>query len=135
MKRLALIILALAAAACSQGCLEREMTITSQPPGALVYVSDVEVGRTPVTRPFTWYGDYDIILRMERYKTLSTHAQINPPPQEIPPLDLLCEIAPWTIRDRRYLDFKLEPTTAPADADLIRRAEAMRDKNLQPVKR
>ena len=28
------------------GCLERQMTITSQPEGALVYVSDVEVGRT-----------------------------------------------------------------------------------------
>jgi hypothetical protein len=128
-------VLALAAVAGLGGCLEREMTITSQPPGALVYVSDVEVGRTPVTFPFTWYGDYDIILRLDGYQTLKTHAQINPPPQEVPPLDLFCEIAPWTFRDRRYLDYKLEPYTAPGDEELIQRAQSLRQENLQPVKR
>jgi hypothetical protein len=128
-------ILVLMVTALSGGCLEREMTITSQPPGALVYVSDVEVGRTPVTFPFTWYGDYDIILRMAGYKTLTTHAQINPPPQEVPPLDFFCEIAPWTFRDRRYLDYSLEPYKAPGDEELIQRAESLRRENLQPVKR
>ncbi len=117
------------------GCLEREMTITSEPAGALVYVSDVEVGRTPVTLPFTWYGDYEIIVRMDGYETLKTHARIYPPPQETPPLDLLAEIAPWTFTDRRYLHFELEELVLPDDDTLIHRAEQMREENLRPVKR
>lgn len=117
------------------GCLEREMTITSQPPGALVYVSDVEVGRTPVTLPFTWYGDYDIILRLDGYETLQTHAYFHPPMQETPPLDLLAEIAPWTFTDRRYLHFDLHEAVLPDDDTLIHRAEQLREENLQPVKR
>jgi predicted ATPase len=76
-------------AAALAGCVERELTITSQPEGALVYVSDVEVGRTPVTIPFTWYQNYDVILRMDGYQTLKTHARLTPPWYEVPPLDLL----------------------------------------------
>jgi hypothetical protein len=116
------------------GCLERQMTITSQPAGALVYVSDVEVGRTPVTLPFTWYGDYDIILRLDGYETLKTHAKIYPPIYEVPPFDLLSELAPWTYRDRRYLDYTLHPLSLPADEKLIQQAENMRQENLRPVK-
>jgi len=117
------------------GCLEREMTITSKPSGALVCVSDVEVGRTPVTFPFTWYGDYDIILRLEGYETLKTHAGIYPPPQEVPPLDLLCEIGPWTFRDHRYLNFTLQEEVQPSDEQLIKRATEMREENLRPTDR
>jgi hypothetical protein len=117
------------------GCLEREMKITSEPSGALVFISDKEVGRTPVTVPFTWYGDYDIILRLEGHQALKTHAQINAPIQEYPPLDLLSELAPWTIRDTRYLHYQLKPLAAPTEAELIKRAEAMEKKNLEPVGR
>jgi hypothetical protein len=117
------------------GCLERQMTITSQPAGALVYVSDVEVGRTPVTVPFTWYGDYDIILRLDGYEALQTHAKLCPPIYEVPPLDLLSEIAPWTYRDNRYLHYTLRPAVLPQDDELIQRAENMRQENLRPVKR
>ncbi len=115
------------------GCLEREMTITSQPAGALVYVSDVEVGRTPVTIPFTWYGDYDVRLRLEGYETLATHAEIYPPIQEVPPFDLLCELAPWTIRDERFIHYELSRAVSPTDDELIERASRMREKNLQPA--
>jgi hypothetical protein len=34
------------AAVLLAGCVEREMLVTSEPAGAIVYVSDVEVGRT-----------------------------------------------------------------------------------------
>ena len=113
------------------------MTITSEPEGARVFVSDVEKGRTPLTIPFTWYGDYDIILRYEEkgYKTCKTHATIMPPVYEIPPFDLLSEIAPWRYRDHRYLHFTLAKETLPSDGELIKRAEVMRSRNLQPVRK
>jgi len=135
MKRCAGIVVAVVVAGALAGCLEREMTITSEPEGALVFLSDTEIGRTPVTKQFTWYGDYDIILRKEGYQTLKTHAKIDPPPQEIPPLDLFCEIAPWTIRDQRYLHFKLEKMVEPTDQQLIDRAEAIKRQNLEPMRK
>ena len=109
--------------------MERELTLTSQPEGALVYVSDVEVGRTPVTIPFTWYGDYDVIYRLEGYETLKTHAALNPPVYEIPPLDLLATVSPWTYRDHRYVNGQLSPMTMPSDDELIAQAKQMQTEN------
>jgi len=117
------------------GCIEQELYITSEPEGALVIVSDVEKGRTPVTIPFTWYGDYDIILRLDGYKTIKEHANIRQKWYEVPPLDLLSELAPWTYYDRRELSFKMEKLGEPADADLIKRAEEMQKKNLEPIEK
>ena len=47
------------------GCVQRMIKITSDPPGALVRLNDEEVGRTPVTVPFTFYGVYDVRLHRE----------------------------------------------------------------------
>ena len=42
------------------GCVERELTITTKPQGALVVLNDEEIGTSPVTVPFNWYGDYRV---------------------------------------------------------------------------
>lgn len=115
------------------GCVERTLTITSAPSGALVYVSAVEVGRTPVTMPFTWYGDYDVVLRLDGYETLKTHHEVKPPIYEVPPLDLLSELAPWTYHVERSAHFELTKSAEPADADLLKRAEELRARELEPV--
>ena len=90
------------------GCVERELSINTSPQGALVTISDVEVGRTPLTMPFLWYGDYEIIIRKDGYQTLNTHESIKPPIYEIPPLDLLSTIVPWTYRDQRRFHYDLK---------------------------
>ena len=117
--------MALAAAALG-GCVEREMKITTEPAGALVYVSDREVGRTPLSLPFTWYGDYDVLIRMNGYQTLRANADISPPWYEVPPLDLLSHMAPWTYRDQRYLHYKLEKQEQLTDEQWIKQAEEMK---------
>lgn len=126
-----------AAAALLGGCVEREMKITSEPSGALVYLSREPIGRTPVTKKFLWYGCYDIVLRYEEkgYKTLKTHRTLTPPIYEVPPLDLLSAIAPWTYHDRRHLHFKMEKLKPASDEALIKRAEEMQKRNLAPVDR
>jgi len=126
-------VLAAILACAVGGCVEREMTITSEPSGALVYISDVEVGRTPLTRTFTWYGDYDIILRQEGWQTLTTHAHLNAPLHQLPPFDLFTEIAPWTLHDRRYLHFPMAKLQPPSDEELVRRAEELARRNAEPV--
>jgi len=116
------------------GCVERQMTITTEPAGVHVTVSGVDVGRTPVTIPFTWYGDYEFILRQEGMKTRVADAKILPPAYEIPPIDLLSELAPWTYKDQRFVHFKLEPLTPSSESQLLKNADELRDKALEPVK-
>lgn len=116
------------------GCLERDLTITSEPTGALVVLNSVEVGRTPVTVPFQWYGDYDLQLRMENCQTLVTHAVVSPPIQEYPPFDLFLDISPMTITDHRYLHYKLQPLVLPTDEELKARAQALQQENMKSVK-
>jgi len=132
-RRITMVLLAAGLAGAACGCVERRFHITSEPAGAVVYISDVEVGRTPVTVPFTWYGEYEMILRLDGHKTLKPHPNIAPPVYEIPPLDLLSALAPWTYNDDRYLHYELEKLDLPEDSELIRRAEEMKQKNLEPV--
>lgn len=134
--------LLVAALLCVGGCLEREITVTSEPAGALVLLNGVEVGRTPVTTSFLWYGDYDVMLRLEDYQTIKTNAKICPRYYTVPPVDLFAELLPFTVRDSRYLHYALEPQAWPredraqkqAEAELIQRAEQFRERNLQPLK-
>ncbi len=119
----------LAAICTAGGCVEREWTITSEPTGALVYVSDKEVGRTPVTIDFTFYGEYEVVLRKEGYEMLRTSVQISPPPYEWIGADFFSEIAPWTYHDRRETLHVLRKYKPPTDAELQQRAQELREQN------
>src|SRR5690606_3614274 len=44
----------------SLGCVHRRMTIRSDPPGALVLLEGEEIGYTPVSVDFTYYGTREI---------------------------------------------------------------------------
>jgi hypothetical protein len=110
------------------GCVEQTMTIQSNPPGALVYLNDQEVGRTPVTRDFTWYGDYDVQLRLEGYETLKTHQPVTAPAWNWVPFDLVAALLPFTFKDHRAFAYTLKPLD-PALAEpvgLLDRAEGLR---------
>lgn len=148
MERRALVMLAAAVLATAlAGCVDRKLTITSEPSGALVYVSDVEVGRTPVTVPFTWYGDYEIILRPAGageegpstqpapYGTLRTHTWILPPAYDVPPWDLISQaFVPWTYHYHVHRHFVLPPLELPPDEQLIENAQQLQQRNLEDVR-
>ena len=108
------------------GCVEQKMTITSEPSGAIVRVSDVEVGTTPCTIPWTFAGDYSFILSKPGYQTLSDHANIKPQWYEVPPMDLFAQISPAKIEDNRYVHFKLEKLVVPPNQELIKQGLDMR---------
>ena len=63
-------VLAISFCLTTLGCVERVITVTSRPAGAIVWLNDQEVGATPVTVPFTWYGTYDVVLRMNGYEPI-----------------------------------------------------------------
>jgi hypothetical protein len=108
------------------------MKISSDPQGARVFVNDEEVGVTPVKFAFTWYGDYDIILRKTGYQTVKTHYRTPAPWYQVPPIDLVAEtLIPGTLRDVHELPtYALAPAEAPPAADVVARAVEMRSLTL-----
>jgi len=124
----ACLLLIAAGAALLPACVQRRITITSTPPGALVHLNDQEVGRTPLEVPFTFYGTYDVRLDADGRPPLWTTAKAKQPWWEYPGPDLIAELIPNST-SRVNWDFTLPPAD-PAANDvpaLLRRAEAMRD--------
>ncbi len=131
--RTSLVALAVGLVLCGAGigCVRRTLTINSDPQGAIVYLNDAEVGRTPVSVDFLWYGDYDVILRKEGYAALQTNERVNEPWYQIPPIDFFAEVLwPGRIHDQRAVSYVLEPATVPDREELLQRAEALRERAL-----
>ena len=123
--------LVLAASLC--GCVRRTMTIRTEPvSGARVFLNDEEVGRSPVDVDFTWYGDYDVIIRHPDYETLKTHWRVREPWYQVPPLDFFSEVVvPFEIHDNVHdKTFTLQPRQTPTREELVQRAHALRERAL-----
>jgi hypothetical protein len=111
------------------GCIgvRRQLTVNSEPPGALVYVNGDEVGRTPVTYDFTYYGTMDLRLRKEGLETLQDTPKVWAPWWQIPPIDLVAEAFPLT--DRHALSYELTPQQQGAPPEeLVRRGVELQQK-------
>jgi hypothetical protein len=106
------------------GCVQRIVTVKSDPPGALVYMNGQEVGRTPVSQEFLWYGSYDMVLRLDGYETLKTDAAVPAPPWQYIPIDLLTDMLPLT--DEHELNYTLTPAPPTDPADLLSNAQQTR---------
>jgi len=103
------------------------MMIRSNPPGALVYVDDYEIGVTPVAHNFLYYGDRKIRLVKDGYQTLTVIQSIPAPWYQIPPLDFFSEnLAPTEIRDKRTFTYQLTPQMVVPTEQLLGRAEQLR---------
>lgn len=113
------------------GCVERLLTVTSRPAGAIVYLNGQEVGATPLTREFTWYGTYEVVLRKSGYETFKGARRAKAPLYDWPPLDLAAEyLWPFTLEDHLCWHFDLEPYAAADPNDLIERAEELREETV-----
>lgn len=108
------------------GCIERTISITSEPPGAIVYVNDQEVGRTPVDIEFLHYGTYDVRVVKQGFDTYSGPAEANPPIYDLPVIDLFAAMAPVRFHKRINWHFELEPADVAIES-LIDRARDFRE--------
>ena len=117
--------------ALATGCVQRTITVTSEPSGALVYLNDEEVGRTPTTVPFTWYGVYDVRLTKAGYETLYTTQQAEPPLFDTLGLDLISEVSPDTERvnlEWHYVLQRPQPVDESMTVDRARQLRSMLDR-------
>jgi len=115
------------------GCLKRTISVTTTPPGAIVWINDVEVGRTPLETDFTFFGNYDVRLRREGYEPLTTNMKVKAPLHETPGIDLIAEAIPAKFETRVAWHFDLVPVAENAgdklgaERAMIERAAQMRE--------
>jgi hypothetical protein len=103
------------------------MLIRSNPPGAVVYIDDYEIGTTPVSTSFTYYGTRKIRLVKNGYETLTVSQPVSVPWYEYVPIDFVSEnLVPGEIRDNRTFDFQLVPQAIVPTEQLLDRAEGLR---------
>jgi hypothetical protein len=109
------------------GCVQRRMTIRSNPPGALVYVDDYQIGTTPVSHDFVYYGTRKIRLVKDGYETLTVRQPFPLPWYQVFPLDFVTEnLWPGEIRDERIVDLAMQPAGAVTPESIVSRAEQVR---------
>jgi len=109
MRKVPLVILTLVFALNASGCIHRQLTIKSDPPGAIVYFNEEEIGETPVDFDFIYYDNHKVTLVKEGYEKFETIEFIKCPPYLWIPLDLIAEILPVTVEDYRELSYELVP--------------------------
>lgn len=114
------------------GCVERVVSITSEPPGALVYLNDREIGRTPVETRFVHYGTFDVRLLREGFEPLATVGEAKAPLWDTVPLDFVATILPLPLESRIRWHYDLEPVRDEADG-MVERAMGLRQRVAEPM--
>lgn len=110
------------------GCVEQRLTIVTEPEEAIVWLNDEEVGVTPVTVNFNWYGDYRVRIEKPGYEILNTHQLLERPLHDKFPFDFFAEVLwPQTIEDTYTWTFELQPYHQASAEELIEAAHTMRE--------
>lgn len=111
----------------ASGCVRRRMTIRTDQPGATVFVDQREIGVTPVSTRFTYYGTRNFVISKDGYETVAVSRALNPPWYQYPVIDFMVEnLWPFELRDERILDFQLVPKQTVGTERLIQRGEDLR---------
>jgi hypothetical protein len=114
------------------GCVRRRLNVRTNPPGALVYVDNQQIGTTPCSVDFTYYGTREIRLIKPGFETLTVNQPIPTPWYQYPPLDFVSEnLVATKIRDNRTVTYDLAPQVIVPTQQLIDRANQLRQDTLQ----
>ena len=90
------------------GCVERKITITTDPPGAFVWLDGKKIGKTPLETPFIFHGTREITLQKKGYEIQSNMEPISIPWFQLFPIDFFTEFCGPEISNSKFLnDLKL----------------------------
>jgi hypothetical protein len=126
-----LALLLAASGGLATGCVRRTITITTEPPGTMVWLNDREIGRSPVQADFDYYGRYDIRLEKDGYEPQMTSGNAEAPWWDWVVIDLVSELMPFTLHSKVEWHYEMVPADDDRDA-LVERAEALRSKIVEP---
>ncbi|MFO1091731.1 MAG: PEGA domain-containing protein [Planctomycetaceae bacterium] len=127
--RLALLI---AAVGVYSGCVNRRMTIRTDPPGALVEVDGQRLGPTPVSTDFTYYGTREVTLSAPGYETLVVQQPVPAPWYQRFPFEFFADnLLPFRVTNRHEFMYRLRPRDPQLDVEdrLLDRARGFRSQS------
>src|SRR5215212_3793629 len=129
---LASIVLVCSIALPAHAIVRRRLNVNSNPQGALVYVDNQQIGTTPCSVDFTYYGTREIRLIKAGFETLTVNQPIPAPWYQYTPIDFVSEnLVTTKIRDNRTVSFNLAPQLIVPTQELIGRANQLRQDTLQ----
>jgi hypothetical protein len=90
------------------GCIDRMLTINSEPSGAAVFIDHKGLGTTPVSVKFTDYGGHDIQLMLKGYEPYHAKLTLEQPGWAVFPIDVVTEaVLPVKFDDTREVTVTL----------------------------
>ena len=93
----------------------------------MVLLDGEEMGRTPVSGDFIYYGTREIKLIKDGFETFTTLQEVRPPWYQRVPLDVISDnLLPYRVTDRHDFTFKLRKQGVTRIKDLINRANGLR---------
>ena len=113
------------------GCVFRRMTVMSDPPGARLFVNNVEVGTTPCNVPtnaFIDLGNYKFTLFKDGFEPLEVLQPVPPKWYEYPGVDVFSELGPWMVRDLRVFNYQMQPVREKSGDELKQQADEFRQR-------
>jgi hypothetical protein len=126
-------LLALLVCASQVGCVQRRLTIRTNPPGAMVYIDNYPIGTTPVSTDFVYYGTRKVRIVKSGFETLTVMQPIPAPWYQYPVLDFVTEnLVPGEIRDERVVEYQLQPQQIVPNPQLLERGENLRQVSAGP---
>lgn len=112
--------------------MHRRLTVRSDPPGAAVVVDGEEIGFTPVSMDYTYYGTREITLIKDGYKTATLPHKLETPWYQVFPLEFFSDNLAFThIRDKRNISYTLVPEEYVPRDEILDRANNLRSNALQ----
>lgn len=122
-----LVAMALAVCLMQTGCVFRRMTVRSDPPGALVLVDGQEIGYTPCSMDFTYYGTREIKLVKDGYETLTVMQKLQAPWYQYPVVEFFADnLSPHKITNRHEFSYRMQPQAIVPTQELLDRANSLR---------
>lgn len=126
-KRWLLVTLMVLISGSQFGCVHRRMTIRSVPSGALVKVDGEEIGYTPASVDFTYYGTREITLTKDGYETQTVMQKVKTPWYQVMPLDAVSDnLLPYEVTNRHEFTYQLQPKVVVPTDELLNRGNLLR---------
>lgn len=103
------------------------MTFISNPPGAMVLLEGKEIGYSPASADFIWYGTRQVTLIKDGFETKTDLVTVAAPWYQWPVIEFFSDnLLPTRITDRRVFNFELQPKKIIPDEELRSRARQLR---------
>jgi hypothetical protein len=116
------------------GCVYRRMTVITEPPGARLFVNNVEVGTTPCDVPSNLYidnGTYKFTLFRDGFEPLEVLQPVPPKTYQYFGIDFFAEVvSPFSHHDHRYFSYQMQPMKEKSGDELKQQADEFRLRGL-----